>query len=39
VTVAIMALFLFGVDFLWQFLLKLVHVLRFGDTSDLGSNG
>jgi preprotein translocase subunit SecE len=38
VTVALMAVFLFGVDFLWQFLLKLVRVLRFGDTSDLGSN-
>ena len=38
VTVALMALFLFGVDFLWQFLLKMLGVLRFGDTSDLGSN-
>ncbi len=38
VTVALMALFLFGVDFVWQFLLKMIGVLRFGDTSDLGSN-
>ncbi len=38
VTVSIMAVFLFGVDFLWQFLLRLFGVLRFGDTSDLGSN-
>ncbi len=38
VTVALMAVFLFGVDFLWQFLLKMIGVLRFGDTSDLGSN-
>ncbi len=38
ITVSVMAVFLFGVDFLWQFLLKLIGVLRFGDTSDLGSN-
>jgi preprotein translocase subunit SecE len=38
VTVALMAVFLFGVDFVWQFLLKSIGVLRFGDTSDLGSN-
>lgn len=38
VTVALMAVFLFGVDFLWQFLLRMIGVLRFGDTSDLGSN-
>ena len=38
VTVALMAVFLFGVDFLWQFLLKMIGVLRFGDTTDLGSN-
>jgi preprotein translocase subunit SecE len=37
-TVTLMAVFLFGVDFLWQFLLKLVGVLRFSDTSDMGSN-
>ncbi len=38
ITVTLMAVFLFGVDFLWQFLLKLIGVLRFVDTSDLGSN-
>ena len=38
VTVTFMAVFLFGVDFLWQFLLKLIGVLRISDTSDLGSN-
>jgi len=38
ITVSVMAIFLFGVDFLWQFLLKLIGVLRIGDTSDLGSN-
>lgn len=38
VTVALMAFFLFGVDFVWQFLLKMIGVIRFGDTSDLGSN-
>lgn len=38
VTVTMMALFLFGVDFVWQFLLKLIGVLKFSDTSDLGSN-
>jgi preprotein translocase subunit SecE len=38
VTVALMAVFLFGVDFVWQFLLKMIGVLRFGNTSDLGSN-
>jgi preprotein translocase subunit SecE len=37
VTVAFMAVFLFGVDFLWQLLLRLLGVLRFGDTRDLGS--
>jgi preprotein translocase subunit SecE len=39
ITVSLMAVFLFGVDFLWQFLLKLVGVLRFVDTSGLGSDG
>ena len=39
VTVALMAVFLFGVDFLWQFLLKLIGVLRNFDTSGLGSDG
>jgi preprotein translocase subunit SecE len=38
VTVALMATFLFGVDFLWQFLLKAIGVIRIGDTSDFGSN-
>ena len=38
VTVSLMAVFLFGVDFLWQFLLRLIGVLNFGDTSELGVN-
>ncbi len=38
VTVTVMALFLFGVDFFWQFLLKLIGVLKIGDTSELGAN-
>ena len=36
-TVAFMAVFLFGVDWLWSSLLQLLHVLRFHDTSGLGS--
>ena len=39
ITVSFMAVFLFGVDFLWQFLLKLIGVLKFVDTSGLGSDG
>ena len=37
VTVAVMAIFLFGVDWIWSNLLQLIGVLRFRDTSDLGS--
>ena len=34
-----MALFLFGVDFLWsKFLLKLIGVLKFGDPTDATSD-
>lgn len=36
-TVAFMAMFLFGVDWLWSTLLQLIGVLRFHDTSSLGS--
>ena len=37
-TVAFMAVFLFGVDWLWSNLLQLIHVLRFRDTTgSLGS--
>lgn len=36
-TVAFMALFLFGVDWLWSSLLQLIGVLKFHDTSGLGS--
>ena len=36
-TVAFMAIFLFGVDWIWSNLLQLIGVLRFRDTSDLGS--
>lgn len=35
-TVVIMALFLFGVDQVWSYLLHLIGVLRFGDTSSFG---
>lgn len=38
VTVVVMAIFLFGVDWLWSSLLQLIGVLRFRDTSGLGSN-
>ena len=38
VTVALMAVFLFGVDWVWSNLLQLIGVLRFRDTSGLGSN-
>jgi len=38
VTVALMAVFLFGVDWVWSNLLHLIGVLRFRDTSGLGSN-
>ena len=39
VTVALMAVFLFGVDWLWSNLLQLIGVLRFRDTGGaLGSN-
>ncbi len=38
VTVALMAVFLFGVDWVWSNLLQLIGVLRFRDTSALGSN-
>ena len=37
VTVAVMAVFLFGVDWIWSTLLQLIGVLRFRDTSSLGS--
>ena len=37
VTVAVMAVFLFGVDWIWSNLLQFIGVLRFRDTSDLGS--
>ena len=36
-TVAFMAVFLFGVDWIWSNLLQLLGVLRFHDTSSLGS--
>ena len=36
-TVAFMAVFLFGVDWIWSNLLQLIGVLRFRDTSSLGS--
>jgi preprotein translocase subunit SecE len=38
VTVALMAVFLFGVDWVWSNLLKLIGVLKIGDTSALGSS-
>ena len=38
VTVALMAVYLFGVDYVWSNLLKLIGVLRIGDTSSFGSN-
>ena len=38
VTVALMAVFLFGVDWVWSNLLQMIGVLRFKDTSALGSN-
>ena len=37
VTVALMAVFLFGVDWLWSNLLQAIGVLRFHQTGDLGS--
>ena len=39
VTVALMALFLFGVDWLWSFLLQMLGVLRFGGGGAFGSTG
>lgn len=36
-TVAFLAVFLFGVDWLWSSLLQVLRVLRFRDTSSLGS--
>ena len=38
VTVTLMAVFLFGVDWVWSNLLQMIGVLRFKDTSALGSN-
>ncbi len=38
VTVVLMAVFLFGVDWIWSYLLQLIGVLRFRDTSALGSS-
>ena len=39
VTVALMAVFLFGVDWLWSNLLQLIGVLKFRDTTGaLGSS-
>ncbi len=39
VTVALMAVFLFGVDWVWSYLLQLIGVLRFRDTGGaLGSS-
>lgn len=37
VTVALMAVFLFGTDWIWSHLLQAIGVLRFSNTSDLGS--
>jgi len=37
VTVLVMAVYLFGVDFLWSRLLQILGVLRTGDTSGFGS--
>lgn len=37
VSVVFMAVFLFGVDWLWSHLLQMIGVLRFQDTSALGS--
>ena len=37
-TVAFMAIFLFGVDWIWSNLLQLIGVLRLHDTSSFGSN-
>ena len=39
VVVTMMALFLFGVDFIWQLLLKGIGVLRFSNTGDMGADG
>lgn len=38
VTVALMSVFLFGVDKIWSSLLELIGVLRFGSNSGFGSN-
>jgi len=38
ITVLLAAIFLFGVDWLWSNLLQLIGVLRFHDTSALGSS-
>jgi len=38
VTVLVIAVYLFGVDWLWSWLLKMIGVLRFEDSSGLGSN-
>ena len=38
VTVSLMAIFLFGVDWLWSYLLQLIGVLKFGGGGAFGSN-
>ncbi|MDX2039492.1 MAG: preprotein translocase subunit SecE [Isosphaeraceae bacterium] len=38
-TVLFMTVFLFGVDWLWSNLLKLIHVIQIPDTSSLGTGG
>lgn len=38
-TVLFMTVFLFGVDWLWSNLLKVLHVIQIPDTSSLGSGG
>ncbi len=38
VTVVLMALYLFGVDWLWSYLLQLLGVLKFGGGGAFGSN-
>ena len=38
ITVVLMAVFLFGVDWLWSHLLYWIGVLRLGDTSAFGSS-
>ena len=39
VTVLLMAVFLFGVDWVWMQLLRALGVLRLGDASQMGSQG